>query len=176
MDKIQGFGKNFAANFTPFAARSQQYLKEQLGQADDKVTDPRPSSSSSTNPQSAQSPHSPALTSVSSETADGVFTPSSSSEDDAAGADASAASSSLAPGNPAAMFAGAQLDAVTAFLGRNGPAAGRFFVGLWEDSEVVFAMRRLLTIEKTQLPTDYLELEKRVDALKQVHQKMLAVT
>ncbi|KAI5807893.1 BAR domain-containing family protein [Peziza echinospora] len=37
MDKIQGFGKNFAANFTPFAARSQQYLKEQLGQADDKT-------------------------------------------------------------------------------------------------------------------------------------------
>lgn len=64
MDKIQGFGKNFAANFTPFATRSQQYLREQLGQADD----------------------------------------------------------------------------------------------------------------KTQLPPDYIELEKRVDALKQVHQKMLAVT
>jgi hypothetical protein len=29
---------------------------------------------------------------------------------------------------------------------------------------------------KTQLPPDYIELEKRVDALKQVHQKMLAVT
>ena len=33
-----------------------------------------------------------------------------------------------------------------------------------------------LTSLKTQLPPDYLELEKRVDALKGVHQKMLAVT
>lgn len=30
--------------------------------------------------------------------------------------------------------------------------------------------------DKTQLPPDYIELEKRVDALKQVHQKMLQVT
>ncbi|KAK7887723.1 BAR domain-containing protein [Exophiala xenobiotica] len=30
--------------------------------------------------------------------------------------------------------------------------------------------------DKTQLPADYVELEKRVDALKQVHQKLLAVT
>jgi len=30
--------------------------------------------------------------------------------------------------------------------------------------------------DKTQLPPDYLELEKRVDALKQVHSKLLAVT
>jgi hypothetical protein len=30
--------------------------------------------------------------------------------------------------------------------------------------------------EKTQLPPDYIELEKRVEALKQVHQKMLKVT
>ncbi|KAF8244793.1 hypothetical protein K440DRAFT_655791 [Wilcoxina mikolae CBS 423.85] len=30
--------------------------------------------------------------------------------------------------------------------------------------------------DKTQLPSDYLELEKRVDALKQVHQQLLAVT
>ncbi|CAI4216979.1 unnamed protein product [Parascedosporium putredinis] len=30
--------------------------------------------------------------------------------------------------------------------------------------------------DKTQLPPDYIELEKRVDALKQAHQKMLAVT
>ena len=34
----------------------------------------------------------------------------------------------------------------------------------------------LLTIIKTQLPPDYIELEKRVDALKQVHQKLLQVT
>ena len=29
---------------------------------------------------------------------------------------------------------------------------------------------------KTELPSDYIELEKRVDALKQVHQKLLSVT
>ena len=34
---------------------------------------------------------------------------------------------------------------------------------------------QLSTIQ-TQLPPDYIDLEKRVDALKQVHQKMLAVT
>lgn len=32
------------------------------------------------------------------------------------------------------------------------------------------------TEDKTQMPPDYIDLEKRVDALKQVHQKMLAVT
>jgi hypothetical protein len=40
-------------------------------------------------------------------------------------------------------------------------------------------MRRKLTQStggQTQLPPDYIDLEKRVDALKQVHQKMLAVT
>jgi len=30
--------------------------------------------------------------------------------------------------------------------------------------------------DKTQLPADYLELEKRVDSLKQVHQQLLQVT
>jgi hypothetical protein len=34
----------------------------------------------------------------------------------------------------------------------------------------------LISCLQTQLPPDYIELEKRVDALKQVHQKMLAVT
>ncbi|KAF2145204.1 uncharacterized protein K452DRAFT_284602, partial [Aplosporella prunicola CBS 121167] len=37
MDKFSAFGKNFSASFTPFAARTQQYVKEQLGQADDKT-------------------------------------------------------------------------------------------------------------------------------------------
>ena len=31
-------------------------------------------------------------------------------------------------------------------------------------------------VQQTQLPPDYIDLEKRVDALKQAHQKMLAVT
>ncbi|KAI9741709.1 MAG: hypothetical protein M1834_000094 [Cirrosporium novae-zelandiae] len=37
MDKVQAFGKNFSATFTPFAARTQQYVKEQLGTVDDKT-------------------------------------------------------------------------------------------------------------------------------------------
>ncbi|KAK4987066.1 BAR domain-containing protein [Elasticomyces elasticus] len=37
MDKFQAFGKNISASFTPFAARTQQYVKEQLGQADEKT-------------------------------------------------------------------------------------------------------------------------------------------
>ncbi|KAK5156106.1 hypothetical protein LTR04_005667 [Oleoguttula sp. CCFEE 6159] len=37
MDKFQAFGKNLSASFTPFAARTQQYVKEQLGQAEDKT-------------------------------------------------------------------------------------------------------------------------------------------
>jgi hypothetical protein len=39
-----------------------------------------------------------------------------------------------------------------------------------------FPIRPLLTLFQTQLPADYIELEKRVDALKAVHQKLLAVT
>jgi len=34
----------------------------------------------------------------------------------------------------------------------------------------------LPVVVQTQLPPDYIDLEKRVDALKAVHQKMLAVT
>ncbi|MCJ1225497.1 hypothetical protein MMC12_002146 [Toensbergia leucococca] len=37
MDKFQAFGKNITSSFTPFAARTQQYVKEQLGTADDKT-------------------------------------------------------------------------------------------------------------------------------------------
>ncbi|KAF2746352.1 meiotically up-regulated gene 64 protein [Sporormia fimetaria CBS 119925] len=37
MDKFQAFGKNITASFTPFAARTQQFVKEQLGQAEDKT-------------------------------------------------------------------------------------------------------------------------------------------
>ena len=37
MSKFQNLGKNFSSTFTPFAARSGQFLREQLGQAEDKV-------------------------------------------------------------------------------------------------------------------------------------------
>ena len=42
---------------------------------------------------------------------------------------------------------------------------------LWRRLTVAVRRRR-----QTQLPPDYIDLEKRVDALKAVHQKMLAVT
>ncbi|KAI9368245.1 hypothetical protein BJX61DRAFT_232928 [Aspergillus egyptiacus] len=37
MDKFQAFGKNLSANFSPFAARTQQLIREQLGQAEDRT-------------------------------------------------------------------------------------------------------------------------------------------
>ncbi|KAF7163138.1 hypothetical protein CNMCM5623_008208 [Aspergillus felis] len=37
MDKFQAFGKNLSASFSPFAARTQQLIKEQLGQVEDKT-------------------------------------------------------------------------------------------------------------------------------------------
>ncbi|KAM0801732.1 BAR domain-containing protein [Usnea florida] len=37
MDKFQAFGKNISSSFSPFAARTQQYVKEQLGTADEKT-------------------------------------------------------------------------------------------------------------------------------------------
>lgn len=54
----------------------------------------------------------------------------------------------------------------------------------WNSTVSPFAQRSIHSVkeqlgqagEKTQLPPEYVELEKRVDALKEVHQKMLAVT
>jgi len=37
MDKVQAFGKNISTQWTPFATRTQQMLKEQFGQADEKT-------------------------------------------------------------------------------------------------------------------------------------------
>ncbi|PYH96018.1 hypothetical protein BO71DRAFT_448985 [Aspergillus ellipticus CBS 707.79] len=37
MDKFQAFGKNISASFSPFAARTQQMIKEQLGQAEERT-------------------------------------------------------------------------------------------------------------------------------------------
>jgi hypothetical protein len=42
-------------------------------------------------------------------------------------------------------------------------------VGCW-------LLEMILTDPETALPADYIELEKKVDALKLVHQKLLAVT
>lgn len=45
-----------------------------------------------------------------------------------------------------------------------------------DDLRPLTAGSELTIVTQTQLPPDYIELEKRVDALKQVHQKMLQVT
>lgn len=37
MSKFQNFGKNITSNFSPFAARTGQFMREQLGQAEDKT-------------------------------------------------------------------------------------------------------------------------------------------
>ncbi|KAF2113403.1 meiotically up-regulated gene 64 protein [Lophiotrema nucula] len=37
MDKFQAFGKSVSSTFTPWAGRTQQLVREQLGQADDKT-------------------------------------------------------------------------------------------------------------------------------------------
>ncbi|KAI9799522.1 MAG: hypothetical protein M1833_004044 [Piccolia ochrophora] len=37
MDKVQAFGKNISASFSPFATRTQQYVKEQFGSVEDKT-------------------------------------------------------------------------------------------------------------------------------------------
>ncbi|KFX87061.1 hypothetical protein V490_08581, partial [Pseudogymnoascus sp. VKM F-3557] len=37
MDKVSAFGKSIGSSFTPFAARTTQYVKEQLGQAEDRT-------------------------------------------------------------------------------------------------------------------------------------------
>ncbi|RII05847.1 hypothetical protein CUC08_Gglean009062 [Alternaria sp. MG1] len=81
LGKISAFGKNISASFTPWAARTQQYVKEQVGNVEDKVWLP------------------------------------------------------------------------------------------WQHTWAV-----LIRALQTQLPPDYIELEKRVDALKKVHTTMLQVT
>ena len=44
------------------------------------------------------------------------------------------------------------------------------------DRNTTFEPRLNPILQQTELPPDYIELEKRVDALKQVHQKLLQVT
>jgi hypothetical protein len=38
MSKFQNFGKNITSTLSPFAARTGQFMREQFGQADDKVS------------------------------------------------------------------------------------------------------------------------------------------
>ncbi|KAK5939568.1 BAR domain-containing protein [Knufia obscura] len=63
-------------------------------------------------------------------------------------------------------------------------AFGKNVSSAWNTTVTPFAQRSIHSVkeqlgqtgEKTQLPPEYVELEKRVDALKEVHQKLLAVT
>jgi hypothetical protein len=48
MSKLSNFGKNISSSFTPFAARTGQFMREQLGQAEDKVHSLFPGGSPST--------------------------------------------------------------------------------------------------------------------------------
>lgn len=148
--KISDFGKNISSSFTPFASRTQQYVREQLGQVEEKVTLPTPSPiqapparSDSSIDISPTPPPDPSPSLASSDT----ITPSYIPRD----------SRFLQTILPASLSTGRLVDFI-------------------RDVGIVHRIRRKLTESKTQLPPDYLELEKRVDALKTVHQKMLAVT
>ncbi|KAK5087678.1 BAR domain-containing protein [Exophiala xenobiotica] len=63
-------------------------------------------------------------------------------------------------------------------------AFGKNVSSAWNSTVTPFAQRSIHSVkeqlgqtgDKTQLPPEYVELEKRVDALKEVHQKLLAVT
>jgi hypothetical protein len=135
MSKFQSFGKNISSSFSPFAARTGQFMREQLGQAEDKV-------------------HSPSTTTA----------PDS---QDAAASGHISSTPSTSDTNPSSKKTSGPSKYLTAPLG---------LASLVNQSSLVHKIRRKLTEEKTQLPPDYIELEKRVDALKQVHQKLLAVT
>lgn len=132
ISKLQNFGKSITSTFSPFAARTGQFVREQLGQAEDKVNPPN------SNPTAVGS----------------IATPDSTAASAAVPADSAVQGGAVA----SAPFSGFNL----------GRAIGQM--------ELVRLIRRKLTESQTQLPSDYIELEKRVDALKQVHQQLLAVT
>lgn len=164
------FGKNVSASFTPFASRTQQFVREQLGQAEDKVSAPAPApalapgASDGTSDGSADA----ATSSASSDT----ITPTSAS---AAIPDAPPS----APENTSSTYvatAAATATATASAVASATTASTRRLAELLNETNLVFMIRRKLTETKTQLPPDYIELEKRVDALKQVHQQLLAVT
>jgi len=45
-----------------------------------------------------------------------------------------------------------------------------------EKMSLSYLFANVILFRQTQLPPDYIDLEKQVDALKQAHQKMIAVT
>lgn len=182
---IANFGKNISTSFTPFAARTQQFVREQLTQVEDKVSAPSPAPSASKSASTdgpADAPVDDATAAASPDTTNPTSSSSSSPDSDDTAVpipDASAASppSSSAPG-VAATAASVSTAAVNATANATASAAAtaRRLAELLNETALVFMIRRKLTETKTQLPSDYLELEKRVDALRLVHQQLLAVT
>lgn len=162
---IQSFGKNISNSFTPFASRTQQFVREQLGQVDDKVSAPVPGTSDGTSEGSTDA----ASSSASSDT----ITPTSAAMPDTTPS-APAVSSTYA--STYASTATATVTATATAVASATTASTRRLAELLNETGLLFMIRRRLTETKTQLPPDYIELEKRVDALKLVHQQLLAVT
>lgn len=163
---IQNFGKNISTGFTPFASRTQQFVREQLGQVEDKVSAP-PAPGASDGP-------SDGLTDVASSSASSdTITPTS--------AATATAIPDTTPSTPDASStyaatATATVTATATAVASATTASTRRLAELLNETGLLFMIRRRLTETKTQLPPDYIELEKRVDALRQVHQQLLAVT
>lgn len=161
---IQNFGKNISSGFTPFASRTQQFVREQLGQVEDKVSAP-PAPGTSDGP--SDGPTDVASSSASSDT----ITPTS-----AATAMPDTTPSAPDVSSTYAATATATVTATATAVASATTASTRRLAELLNETGLLFMIRRRLTETKTQLPPDYIELEKRVDALRQVHQQLLAVT
>lgn len=162
---FQNFGKSVTSSFTPFASRTQQFVREQLGQVEDKVSAPPLA------PGASDGPSDGSTDAASSSASSDTITPTS----------AATAIPDIAPSTPDvsptyAATATATVTATATAVASATTASTRRLAELLHETGLIFMIRRKLTETKTQLPPDYIELEKRVDALKQVHQQLLAVT
>ncbi|KAJ6263395.1 Endophilin-A2 [Drechslerella dactyloides] len=160
MDTLQNFGKNvsntFSTNFTPFAARTQQFVKEQLGQADDKVSEASVAVSS----QFQRLSH--------------IYAPKfllSEFELLELGLE-----SVSAPAPESGLELRTTAPHIPAFELPLGTGRGWCCEKIRLAEADMFLKWNGGVVEKTQLPADYRELESRVDALQKVHAKMLSVT
>ncbi|KAF3915803.1 Endophilin-A2 [Orbilia brochopaga] len=205
MDAFQNFGKTvsntFSTNISPFAARTQQFVKEQLGQADDKVSEASVVVSS----QFQRLSHLYAPKFLLAELA-GLRSTLSVRVHVRVRTQASNHISAYfcavrldCPGFPGFQFVGPMLLAPARFVSfRCIPNCEKRFEGEnelnverelplgtgrgWCCQKIRLAEADMFlkwnggVVEKTQLPADYRELESRVDALQKVHVKMLSVT
>lgn len=162
---IQSFGKNISSSFTPFASRTQQFVREQLGQVEDKVSAPPLA------PGASDGPSDGSTDAASSSASSDTITPTS-----AAVAIPDTTPSAPDVSSTYAATATATVTATATAVASATTASTRRLAELLQETGLMFMIRRKLTETKTQLPPDYIELEKRVDALKQVHHQLLAVT